>query len=164
MEDKHTVEIERCWLIDQFPTGMNVIEIEDIYQSYLSISPEVRIRKLTDRYHGYEQTYALTIKGPKHLSRTEVELPISSNEYEALEAIAPYRPIHKIRRTYELDDGLRLECNAVEPDTDDFFMYADIEFPSEEAANEFVKLSFLGEEVTGNPNWIKDLRARPKTN
>ncbi|MFV0351023.1 MAG: CYTH domain-containing protein [Oscillospiraceae bacterium] len=75
-----TVEIERKWLMADFPP-ISWNREEHMEQGYISFSPAVRIRKTVKE----EKTdYWLTIKGKGTLSRTEVETPITQEQYEAL--------------------------------------------------------------------------------
>ena len=134
------MEIERKWLIDSFPVGMTPCEEKITYSWYVSVSPVVRLRESKGRY-------ILTLKGEGHLSREEIEGEISDVFAKEIIRFTGKEPIVKTMKIYDLSDGLKLECSAV----DDKFMYAEIEFESEEAANAFVPPSFLGKEVTYDP-------------
>ena len=74
------LEIERKFLMDGFPIGLEVISEVEIEQGYISFDPEVRIRKATDRYTGKEE-FRITIKGNGDLIREEIETTISSDFY-----------------------------------------------------------------------------------
>lgn len=149
-----TVEIERRWTIDRFPDDLELVRDELIDQSYISLDPEVRIRKIVDLTdNGMRVAYRLTIKGTGTMKRVEVETSIMADEYGALATLTPHAPIKKIRKKYRLNNGLYVECNIVEPGTEDQLMYAEIEFPDEETANVYVPDSFLGEEHTNIPGY-----------
>ncbi|MFV0353476.1 MAG: hypothetical protein ACK5JF_14415 [Oscillospiraceae bacterium] len=139
-----TVEIERKWLMKQFPE-MSWHSEEHMEQGYISFSPAVRIRKTVTE----EKTnYMLTIKGKGTLSRTEVETPITQEQYEALVPLLAAPPATKKLRRYQLPQGLELECSLVDEGEASAFYYAEIEFATEQQANAFVAPPWFGREVT----------------
>lgn len=139
------MEIERQFLITEFPALPEIYRAQ-VWQGYLSTAPVVRIRRFSPP-DGCDR-YELTVKGKGTLVRAEVNIPIDAAQYEEMSGILKKEPIHKDYRVYELPDGLRLECSAVDPGTDHGFMYAEVEFDSVEAANAFVPPAFLGREMT----------------
>lgn len=139
------MEIERQFLIEKFPDLPEVYSAQ-VWQGYLSTAPVVRIRKFSSPDGG--DRYELTVKGKGTLVRAEVNIPIDAAQYEEMSGLLKKVPIHKDYHVYELSDGLKLECSAVDAGTDHGFMYAEVEFPSVEAANQFVPPPFLGREVT----------------
>lgn len=143
------MEIERKFLIDSFPRGLRELKRVEMMQGYLTINPVVRIR--SRRAADGETDYILCIKGEGTLVRTEVETPLTKQQFEELAQMLPKSFIHKEHRTYALENGLVLECNVVDPGKEGCFMYAEVEFPTVEAANSFVPPSFLGRELTGVP-------------
>ena len=139
------MEIERQFLITEFPALPEIYRAQ-VWQGYLSTAPVVRIRRFSPP-DGCDR-YELTVKGKGTLVRAEVNIPIDAAQYEEMSGILKKEPIHKDYRVYELQDGLRLECSAVDPGTDHGFMYAEVEFDSVEAAKAFVPPAFLGREMT----------------
>ena len=139
------MEIERQFLITEFPALPEIYRAQ-VWQGYLSTAPVVRIRRFSPP-DGCDR-YELTVKGKGTLVRAEVNIPIDAAQYEEMSGILKKEPIHKDYRVYELPDGLRLECSAVDPGTDHWFMYAEVEFDSVEAAKAFVPPAFLGREMT----------------
>ena len=140
------MEIERKWRIDRFP-DLEEERSAEMWQGYLSLSPEVRIRK-TFRNGGW--SYRLAIKGEGSLCRVEVEPHITQEDYEALEGMLEKPPVHKEWRGYRLPTGQLLEVSQVDGGEPTSFMYAEVEFDSVEEAESFVAPDFLGEEMTGN--------------
>lgn len=69
------IEIERKFLLDSFPTDLPLKEEFQVYQAYLSINPEVRIRR--NEKDGKDTAYYLAIKSSGEMIRKEVEIPIS---------------------------------------------------------------------------------------
>lgn len=154
-----SIEIERKFMIDDFPTHLELLRSAYVEQGYVCAEPEVRIRHGIDEMTGKEN-YTLTIKGEGTLSRPEMETDVEKSFYEEVVSFIHKPMITKKYRCYLLD-GYRLEVSLVDEGMEHEFCYAEIEFPSEEEANEFVKPSFLGEEVTEDEDgkmityWVK---------
>lgn len=138
------MEIERKFWIDAFP-DLPSLTHKRTEQGYLTIEPvEVRIRKSEDCDTG-EKRYILTIKSQGELARHEVETPLEERQYEELKGMLGRPMICKDYRAYQLEDGYTLECSIVDGGA---FAYAEVEFPSEEAAMAWKPLPFLGRETT----------------
>lgn len=134
-----TTEIERKWLINKFP-DLEAAEEETLYVWYLSVDPEVRLRKCGNGY-------VLCVKGDGTLSREEFQSKVSVQFGEGLSAFIGKEPIKKRMRIYDFE-GHKLECSLVDEGRDSSFMYAEIEFLSEEQAKAFSAPHFLGKEIT----------------
>lgn len=162
---KHTapVEIERKWMVNGWPEGREkqLAFEQKMRQGYLSVRPTVRIREEATTFsHRPEQPlgreFILCIKSEGRLARKEVELAIPLEKYRELEDLIGKPLIEKVRRTYELDDGLRLEVNHVDAGLPTEFWYAEIEFESTAAAGSFDPSSaglgaYLADDVTDQP-------------
>lgn len=147
-------EIERKWLVKEWPTSqLKEIERVSVNQAYLSIDPEVRIRsKSITTNKDWNPRYILTIKSNGDLTRTEVEMELSAEQFAALETMVGEPYIRKEVRKYELPHGLVLEVSLVDEGTENEFMYAEVEFPDEETAKCFIMpFGIQAEDVTGNP-------------
>jgi CYTH domain-containing protein len=142
------LEIERKFLMKEFPSDLEVIREVDIWQGYVSIDPEVRIHKAKDRKSGVEN-FRLTLKGDGTLTRTEIKTDIDGAFYQESLGLIAGEVIYKDYRSYRLGDDI-LEVCHVDPGKASEFLYAEIEFKSEEEANAFIKPDFLGEDVTDN--------------
>lgn len=140
----NNLEIERKFLIDKFPDFLPLLESAEVWQGYISTAPVVRIRKKVTKD---ACSYRLCFKGNGGLVRTEVEMPLSAEKYEALLPLLSAAPIHKEYRVYALPDGEKLECSLV----DGRYFYAEVEFPTVEKANAFTPPAFLGAEKTDDP-------------
>lgn len=154
------MEIERKFLLEQFPPDVrdnhgNPIPVENsviMFQGYLSDqTPTVRIRKAQEQ--NGNTTYRLCFKGKGTLIREEIEMDLTAEQYQQLESLLAIPPIKKDFITYRLPSGDLLECNLVEEGTPEEFRYAEVEFPSIEAANAFQPPSFLGKDVTEEPGY-----------
>lgn len=138
------MEIERKFLIDGFP-NLPMLSRGMVEQGYLSTRPVVRIRK-TEREEG--TSYMLCVKGEGSIARTEVELPLSAEQYRELQSLLSRPMIQKDYRVYALPGGLRLECSLVDGESPHGFFYAEVEFETMEQALSFQPPDFLGREVT----------------
>lgn len=141
------MEIERKWLVDGFPTGLPLVREAQMWQGYISTNPVVRIRK-TVRAQG--TGYILCFKGAGTLAREEIETEISQELFEKLTAFTGQDLVAKKYRAYELPGGEILEVSLVDEGRPTSFYYAEVEFPTVEAAHAFTPPDFLGEEKTEN--------------
>lgn len=148
MQNKFT-EIERKFLIDTLPADLPLKRACQVYQAYLSLDPEVRIRRNVK--DGRDTAYFLTIKSGHGLVREEVELDLAEAHFYALAKMIERPFVSKDFWVYQLPDGLELECSLVDRGTDSEFMYAEIEFPSVDAAEAFTALPIFKREITEDP-------------
>lgn len=168
MEYNH-LEIERKWMVTGFPEEAGIdlplLKIEEMAQGYLTVEPTVRIRKEDNKTSGVCE-YILCFKKGRGLTRRELEFPIEKDKFDSLSEMIGYPLIPKTRKSYQLQNGLVLEVSKVDQGTPTAFCYAEIEYPSEEAANSYDpavdKLKgYLTDDVTGLPGqsmgayWIK---------
>ena len=65
------LEIERKFMMDGFPIGLEIISEVEIEQGYISTEPEVRVRRAVDLRTG-ETKCRITVKGDGDLTRTEI--------------------------------------------------------------------------------------------
>ncbi len=141
-------EIERKFLIEDFPHELPLVEEATVWQGYISADPVVRIRKKeTAKGTGYR----LCFKSKGTLVRKEIEMDLTAEKFEALSELLDAPLIRKDFKVFLLPDGHHLECSLVDRDTPTSFYYAEVEFPSVEQANAFVPPTFLGEEKTEDP-------------
>jgi len=147
-------EIERKFLISEFPEHLSELERAEIEQGYLCLEPEVRIRH---KRTGDTDRYILCIKSKGQLMRTEVETILDAEQYQALRDMIDHRMITKEFRTYQLENGLVLECSRVNKGYPEEFMYAEVEFDSVEKAMSYEPEAFLGRELTYSSDYRMSL-------
>lgn len=134
------MEIERKFLIPTLPQNLDTYPYHLIEQAYLCTSPVLRIRRKDDKY-------IFTYKGGGLMAREEAEFPLSKEAYEHLKPKADGNIISKKRYLIPLEDGLTIELDVFDAPFD-WLQMAEVEFPSEEAANAFVAPDWFGEDVT----------------
>lgn len=131
-------EIERKWLLSNFPEGKEPSNEYMIYQSYLVASDEIEIRirlaSPTEKTTSIISSHKLTIKSNGDLVREENEIELSPANYAAIAQLINKPAIKKLYRTYILDNGIKLEVSQV----DEKWFYAEVEFNSETEAESFV--------------------------
>ena len=136
------MEIERKYLIEkeQLPADLASYPFHKIEQGYLCNSPVVRIRRQDDDYF-------LTYKSKGLMAREEYNLPLTQEAYEHLKSKADGLVISKTRYLLPEKDGLTIELDVFHADYEGLFL-AEVEFPSEEAANSYTPPAWFGRDVT----------------
>lgn len=132
-------EIERKYLIRTLPDNLASYPYHEIEQGYLCTEPVVRIRR-------QDQEYYLTYKSKGLMIREEYNLPLTEEAYLHLREKTDGRLITKRRYLVPLAPyTIELDIFS-SPDPN--LMLAEVEFPSEEAANAFAAPDWFGEDVT----------------
>ena len=153
------MEIERKWMLNGWPPkelGLPLLYEQSMRQGYISVRPTVRIRE--EAMTGGNTEYVLCIKSGAGLVRKEIEMDISKDKFLELEDLIGLPLIPKVRRTYGLPDGLKLEVNHVDEGLPTEFWYAEIEYPTAEIARRWnagnispVLAKYLNNDVTEEP-------------
>ncbi|MBQ7066994.1 MAG: CYTH domain-containing protein [Lachnospiraceae bacterium] len=139
------MEIERKFLIKTLPSNLNTYEKKHLEQAYLCTAPVIRVRE-----EGEE--YILTYKGKGLMVREEYNLPLTQDAYLHLRAKADGNIISKTRYFIPEKDGLTIELDVFEGVHAPLIM-AEVEFPNEKAATNYIAPEWFGEEVTNNPSY-----------
>lgn len=136
------MEIERKFLIQsqRLPKNLQDYPFHQIEQGYLCTEPVVRIRRQDDQYY-------LTYKSKGLLSREEYNLPLTKEAYLHLKPKADGLVISKTRYLIPEKDNLTIELDVFHNEYKGLLL-AEVEFPSEEAANAYVPPLWFGEDVT----------------
>lgn len=153
-----TVEIEKKWIIDKdkIPYDLSNSEITEIEQTYISFSPEIRVRKINN---GTEYTFAVkTNMTSDGLIRDEMENTITEEEYNNLLKKQEGNTIYKTRYQF-LDDGYLLAIDIFSGNLDGL-AYLEIEFENQEEANNFQSPNWVTKEVTCDVNYKNGHLAR----
>ena len=152
------MEIERKWMVAGWPASdektLPLLCTEYQEQGYLHTqAPIVRVRL---QQRGSDIKYVLCFKSEGLLVRKEIEIEVSKEDFTRLSDLIGQPLIRKERRIYELPEGLELEVNLVDEGLPTEFMYAEVEFNSEEQALSWNPAScglgeYLSDDVTGQP-------------
>lgn len=137
------MEIERKYLVKEIPFSLDSFAVRMLEQGYLCTAPVVRIRRDNDKYE-------LTYKSGGLMMRREENLPLNKEAYEHLVSKVDGRLIQKKRYMIPLDGlntGLTVELDVFEGDLAPLIL-AEVEFPDEKTANDFVAPDWFGEDVT----------------
>lgn len=139
------MEIERKFTVRQLPDNLKQYPSRLIEQGYLNTDPVVRVRRVEQD----EKEYYLTYKGKGLMAREEYNLPLTEEAYLHLIRKADGRIITK--RRYLLPCGpytieLDVFLNDLAP-----LVIAEVEFPSLEAAQNFLPPDWFQEDVTMDP-------------
>ncbi len=147
------MEIERKFLLKEIPNNLNAYPCLIIEQGYLCRGPVIRIRRQNDEY-------ILTYKGKGHMVREEYNLPLNKEAYEHLLPKIDGRLIKKRRYLIPLKDlssthnssSLMVELDIFEGHMTGTIL-AEIEFQTQEEAENFVMPECFLEDVTTNSNY-----------
>ena len=153
------MEIERKWMTDGWlpeELGYTMLMEQSMRQGYISVRPTVRIRE--EAAAGGQTEYVLCFKSGAGLVRKEIEMDIPKDKFLELEDLIGLPLIPKVRRTYLLPDGNKLEVNHVDEGMPTEFWYAEIEYRSVEEARNWnaaslspVLADYLNDDVTEQP-------------
>ena len=145
------MEIERKFLVDHLPCGLDAYPCLRIEQAYLCTDPVLRIRRKDD-------VYLLTYKGAGFLAREEHEFPLSEEAYGHLLEKADGNRIMKNRYLIPCAP-YTIELDVFDPPFAPLVL-AEVEFPSEEEAGRFLPPDWFGMEVTYDPSFTNAAMSR----
>ena len=142
-----TQEIERKYLVMQPPDGLDAYPHATIIQGYIAIPPEgteVRLRQKGDRYFQ-------TIKSKGERIRMELEIELTSAQFEALWPATEERRVEKIR--YDVAYGpYTIELDIYQGRLTGLYT-AEVEFDTLEACEAFVPPPWFGCELTADARY-----------
>jgi CYTH domain-containing protein len=143
------MEIERKFLVDEPPDlgGSDASRIEQGYLTLAEHGAEVRLRRR-------DGELSLTVKGGTGRERAEVELPLTSEQFEELWPLTEGRRLAKVRHLVAHGE-LTVELDVYEGDLAGLRV-AEIEFEDEPAADRFEPPDWLGDEVTGDERYLNE--------
>jgi adenylate cyclase len=140
------LEIERKFLVDRLPDGLDDNPSSEIEQGYLAITDEVEVR-----VRRYGAQAFLTVKSSGSEVRVEEEIEIDARRFAALWPLTDNRRIEK--RRYRIPAGaLTIELDVYHGRLSGLRV-AEVEFESPEAAAAFTPPDWIGREVTGDPRY-----------
>ena len=147
-------EVERRFLVDAVPAEVEAAPARALRQGYLAGEDGVDVRVRDDA-----GTPWLTVKGGRGLARTEVELALTADRFEALWPLTDGRRVEKVRHTWPSPDGVEVELDVFGGPLAGLRI-AEVEFPDEAAASAWTPPPWMGVELTGVPGWSNAELAR----
>ena len=150
IENEINLETERKFLIDpnNIPHDLSEADKYEIIQTYISISPEIRVRQL----NGYDYWFAL--KMPKDnigLSRQELEFPIIKEEYEYLFDKKEVESVLKTRYQFTEDDYM-VAVDVYDGNLKGLAV-SEIEFESVEESEKFIPFDWYLKDITSDKRY-----------
>lgn len=144
------MEIERKFLVKELP-DLSGVKSSEIMQGYISILPEVRVRKLDNKYYRTE-------KGEGMVAREEREWEITTEEAEKMLSEVKTNLIEKTR--YYLPYGdYTIELDIYKGKFDGLVV-CEIEFSTIEDANAFVPPTWFGEDISEKKEYRNKILAQ----
>ncbi|WP_134681803.1 CYTH domain-containing protein [Paracoccus ravus] len=135
-------EIERKFLLRALPdlAGISAVAIRQGYVTAPQDSTELRLRQAGERHF-------LSVKGGEGLVRTEREVPLTAEQFEALWPETRDRRVEKTRYKGAVGGGLVYELDIYEGALKGL-MTVEVEFTSEAEAVAFLPPDWFGKDVT----------------
>lgn len=146
------MEIERKQLLKTLPMELPQ-EKYWIEQFYVSLTPEVRLRRCTPNGpYDNKVPFRMTIKGDGTLTREEFETPVSEEFYEGVFNLLNVEPIQKHFVTYMVNNR-KIEVSVILNNLG--FIYAEVEFESvsDAIAYKFPWPDLVEREITDEPEY-----------
>ncbi len=139
------MEIERKFTVKSIPGNLASYPCRKLEQGYLNTAPVVRVRREDDNYY-------LTYKGKGFLVREEYNLALTEEAYLHLREKADGLIITKDRYLIPYNDTLTIELDIFKGPLAPLVL-AEVEFETEEQANEFVAPEWFDKDVTSDPSF-----------
>lgn len=136
------MEIERKFLVKKLPENLESFSKSEISQSYISLSPTIRIRQADDNYF-------LTLKGEGHISREELEIKINSRQYASLLKKTENNTVKKTRYFIPLNNNLTAELDIYKENLKGLIT-VEVEFQSLKEAELFLPPNWFGDDISQN--------------
>lgn len=149
-------EIERKWIVDKYKLPADMELLKQIEQVYLTIEPEIRARRSS--YPDGVEVHKVTLKSKGDLVREELSMLINAREFDNIR-VRSYYVILKDRYTCTVDNDLTVFVDIFHTEKLDGLVLAEIEFPSEQAANSYIPEDWFIKEVTYDPRFKNALLA-----
>lgn len=151
-------EVERKWLIDKnkIPFELSNAEIFKIEQTYISFSPEIRVRKINN---GEQYSFAVkTNMTSDGLIRNEMEENIIEEEYNSLIKKKEGNTIYKTRYQFLYENNI-YAIDIFEGELEGL-AYLEIEFVNKEEADKFLTPDWAIKDVTNDIRYKNGFLAR----
>lgn len=134
------MEIERKFLVTRLPKELETYQHKELEQAYLCREPVIRIRR-------EGEAYFLTYKSKGLMVREEYNLPLNAQAYDHLMEKIDGKVITKTRYVIPEKNSLRIELDVFHGEHQGLIL-AEVEFPTEEMAKNYIPPNWFGKEVT----------------
>jgi CYTH domain-containing protein len=150
-----SVEIERKFRLPEAPDWLSSCgNSQRIEHGYLAIEPgtgaEVRLRRRDGQL-------LLTVKRGSGRTRTEEEIELEPEQFDALWPLTEGRRVEKVRYVVPTDTG-EIEVDVFEGALTGMIT-AEMEFDTEATSDAFEPADWLGAEVTGDERYANEMLA-----
>ncbi|MFW6008241.1 MAG: adenylate cyclase [archaeon] len=135
-------ENERKFLVSKIPFNLDNYKSLNTKQYYISLNPEIRIRKKNDRYYW-------EIKGDGTLSRPTKKFNITKEDYKDFKLFKKSNTIIKIRYIIPIENDYEAEIDIYK-DYLEGLITVEVEFNSIKEANNFIPPYWFDKEITFN--------------
>ncbi len=144
------MEIERKFLVKELPS-LDGIKSSEIKQGYVSTLPEIRVRKLDDKYYRTEKDEGTVVRNEREweISKDEGEELFSKIQTNIIEKTRYYLPYGNY--TVELDIYKGVFAGLV---------VAEIEFSTLDEANSFTPPVWFGEDISEKKEYRNKILAQ----
>lgn len=140
-----TTEIERKYLVRIRPEKLETYPKLSLRQGYLAVTEEQVVVRIREQ----GTAWFLTIKQGSGLTRTEVELPLSQEHFEALWPHTRGRRVEKTRYHVPVEGGT-VELDVFRGELAGL-VTAEVEFETVDEATQFEPPAWFGRDVTDDP-------------
>ena len=144
LEEAAIIERERTFLVDRLPSLDD--DGTELRQGYLAIEGTVSVR-----IRDAAGTCTLTVKAGSGATRTQIELPMATEQFEASWDLTRGRRIHKRRHVLPLG-GHAVELDVFTGDLDGLVL-AEVEFATADEMAAFTPPDWFGREVTDDDRY-----------
>jgi len=145
------MEIERKFAIRKMPESLEQYNKKQIEQGYLCYNPILRIRKSNENYFlTYKSKEGIKEqKEGQAIINNETELPLTKEAFLTLKEKTEGNMIYKTRYLIPIQDGLTVELDVFEGVLIGL-IFAEVEFPDEKAADEFIPPEWFGKDLSND--------------
>ncbi|WP_017814992.1 CYTH domain-containing protein [Paenibacillus shenyangensis] len=145
-------EIERKYLLTGYPDNLHITRTQEIDQTYLASteSESLRVRRLLSNG---EETFTMTHKAGRGISRDETEFQIGKEMYEQLTERLQVTPLKKTRHKV-LMDGRTYDMDIYHNTVQQGLITIEIEFDSEDEFHAYQAPDWFGEDVTEQEQYL----------
>jgi CYTH domain-containing protein len=139
-------EIERKWFLESEPPQNQLKEIIHIQESYASINPVVRVRRVTEKDQDPRFFHAVKYRIQGDMDRFKIKTEISEDDYNKIFKWIGKEPVEKDRYIYDIGNNLEAKVDKFSTGQN----IVEIEFPSMDVLKNFVAPKWFGKPIDKN--------------